>query len=212
MATSPPRPDQPFEPPPLEPCPPGQQAGDKPGRTRKRRLVPILAVAGVLAVIGAVALAGCQGRDRGSSTREDTPEASRSSSTQTVTTPTPVTYTVTATVPLDGGPNGVAVDPGTHTVYVTGGNAYGTVSVIDGSTHTVTATVPVGKFPGGVAVDPGTHTVYVTNSEDATVSVIDGRRTPSPPPCPSARPGRGGGGSEHPHRLRHQPAATTRCR
>jgi YVTN family beta-propeller protein len=71
-------------------------------------------------------------------------------------------------------PTGVAVDPGTHTVYVTnnGGNS---VSVIDASTRTVTATVPAGKNPEGVAVDPGTHTVYVTNSEDGTVSVIEHR-------------------------------------
>ena len=72
------------------------------------------------------------------------------------------TRTVTATVPVGKDPDGVAVDPGTHTVYVTN---FGddTVSVIDGSTRTVTATVPVGKDPVGVAVDPGTHTVYVTN-------------------------------------------------
>jgi len=66
----------------------------------------------------------------------------------------------------------VAVDPGTHTVYVTNNND-DTVSVIDASTRTVTATVPVGKKPGGVAVDPGTHTVYVTNFDDNTVSVIE---------------------------------------
>ncbi len=68
----------------------------------------------------------------------------------------------------------MAVDPGTHTVYVT--NIHdNTVSVIDASTRTVTATVPVGKQPGGVAVDPGTHTVYVTNIHDNTVSVIESR-------------------------------------
>ena len=54
------------------------------------------------------------------------------------------THTVTATVPVGKLPLGVAVDPGTHTVYVTN-DEDDTVSVIDGSTHTVTATVPVGK-------------------------------------------------------------------
>ena len=76
-------------------------------------------------------------------------------------------------VPVGTTPNAVAVDPSTHTVYVTN-NLPGTVSVIDRSTHTVTATVPVGYHPDGVAVDPGTHAVYVANSDSHTVSVIDG--------------------------------------
>ena len=71
---------------------------------------------------------------------------------------------------------GVAVDPGTRTVYVASTNPHSTngdrVSLIDASTRTVTATVPVGKGPRLVAVDPGTHTVYVVNG-DKTVSVID---------------------------------------
>jgi YVTN family beta-propeller protein len=67
----------------------------------------------------------------------------------------------------------VAVDPGSHTVYVAnlGDN---TVSVIDGSTRTVTATAPVGQNPWGVAVDPTTHTAYVTNLGNS-VSVIEHR-------------------------------------
>jgi YVTN family beta-propeller protein len=77
-------------------------------------------------------------------------------------------------VPVGEFPFGVAVDPGTHTVYVTNLHG-GTVSVIDGSTHTVTDAVPVGNGPGGVAVDPGTHTVYVTHFADGTVSVIEAR-------------------------------------
>jgi YVTN family beta-propeller protein len=87
---------------------------------------------------------------------------------------TPPTYRVTATVPVGNSASGVAVDPGTHTVYVTNRDD-ATVSVIDASTRTVTATVPVSKpfyGPEGVAVDPGTHTVYVTNY-GVTVSVID---------------------------------------
>jgi len=81
--------------------------------------------------------------------------------------------TVTDSVRIGTDPRGVAVDPGTHTVYVI--NFYDdTVSVIDGATRTVTATVPVGKDPIRVAVDPSTHTVYVINFYDDTVSVIDG--------------------------------------
>ncbi|WP_167470689.1 YncE family protein [Mycobacterium innocens] len=82
------------------------------------------------------------------------------------------THTVTTTVNAGKYPNGVAVDPGTHTVYVTN-SLNDTVSVIDGSTHTVTATIPVGKWSDGVAVDPGTHTVYVANNSDDTVSLIE---------------------------------------
>jgi len=86
------------------------------------------------------------------------------------------TRTVTATVPAGKYPQGVAVDPGTHTVYVTNlVGANNTVSVIDGSTRTVTATVPVGRNPNGVAVDPGSHTVYVTNYQSNSVSVIEHR-------------------------------------
>jgi YVTN family beta-propeller protein len=89
---------------------------------------------------------------------------------------TPPTYRVTATVPVGKWASGVAVDPGTHTVYVTNRDD-DTVSVIDASTRTVTATVPLGtgpdENPAGVAVDPGTHTVYVTNGGDGTVAVID---------------------------------------
>ena len=79
-------------------------------------------------------------------------------------------YTVTATIPVGSRPLGVAVDPATHTVYVT--NTWdGTVSVIDEATRAVTATIPVGTYPAGVAVDPAAGTVYVTNGTG--VSVID---------------------------------------
>jgi len=144
--------------------------------TRKRwRLMPIPVLTGVLAVIGAVVLAMFVSGCRGPSGGHGPTASSRSAAPSTGPGP----YRVTATVPVGKSPKGVAVDPGTHTVYVTDftttpASTPGTVSVIDGSTRTVTATVPVGKFPDEVAVDPGTHTVYVTNDDDATVSVIDG--------------------------------------
>ncbi|WP_310767721.1 YncE family protein [Mycobacterium sp. Z3061] len=129
-----------------EPPPHPPQASQQLNRTR-RRLVRILAMAGVVAVVGLFALLYY-----------------RSQAAKPVIPPT---------VQVDNGPYAVAVDPGTRTVYVTN-TKDNTVSVIDGKTRTVTATVFVGDYPTSVAVDPSTHTVYVANLHDSTVSVIDG--------------------------------------
>ncbi|MEU6586998.1 YncE family protein [Nocardia sp. NPDC046763] len=70
-------------------------------------------------------------------------------------------------------PQGVAVDPMTHNVYVANFSS-GTVSVLDGTTSAVTATIE--NIPGamGVAVDPQTRTVYVSDYADAgKVFVVD---------------------------------------
>ena len=80
-------------------------------------------------------------------------------------------YTVTATIEVGTTPGGVAVDPTTHTAYVTNIND-DTVSVIDEATNTVTATIAVGGGPLAVAVDPAARTAYVTNGGAGTVSVI----------------------------------------
>jgi YVTN family beta-propeller protein len=81
------------------------------------------------------------------------------------------TNTVTSTIIVGTEPAEVAVDPSTHTAYVTS-TTDGAVSVIDEATNTVTATITVGKEPAGVAVDPA-GTVYVANESAGTVSVID---------------------------------------
>ena len=149
--------------------------------TRERwRVVPIPVLTGVLAVIGAVVLAvflsGCQGLFGGQGPTASSRAAAPSASSRAATPSTGPTHRVTATVPVGRDPMGVAVDPGTHTVYVPTND--GTVSVIDASTRTVTATVAIGGGPRGVAVDPGTHTVYVTItsvSGNGTVSAIESR-------------------------------------
>jgi len=89
----------------------------------------------------------------------------------------------TVTVGNISGPEGLAVNPVTNTIYVvnTGDN---TVSVINGATcngkvtsgcDQTPAHVDVGRQGFGfVAVDPSTNLIYVSNSFDDTVSVIDG--------------------------------------
>ena len=143
-------------------------------RTRRQRLMTRLGTGG-LAVIGAVALAlsGCgspAGRQASTPSSSAPPGGTRSSSG-------PVKYELAATIPVGKGPGGVAVDPGTHTVYVVN-NSDDSVSVIDGGNKTVIATVPVAPGPYSLAVDPGTHTVYAGSSDPhggaGAVSVIDG--------------------------------------
>src|SRR4051812_17493421 len=148
-------------------------------RPRERwRLVPTPVLTRVLAVIGAVALATVVLSGCGSSGSAGP------------------THRATATVPVGKRPYQVAVDPSSHTVYVTNDDD-GTITVIDASTRAVTATVPAGQHPAGpipgtaapprpapapapagqhphgVALDPSSHTSYVTNYFDNTVSVID---------------------------------------
>src|SRR5262249_56594464 len=86
---------------------------DQPARERWRA-VPIPVVTQVLAVIGAVVLAvflsGCRGPSGGQGPAASSRSAAPSSGP---------TYRVTATLPVGKNPPGVAVDPGTRTLYVT---------------------------------------------------------------------------------------------
>lgn len=88
------------------------------------------------------------------------------------------TKSVVATVPVPR-PLHLAVDPGTHAVYVSSvemcGNACfgdGTISVIDGTTRTLVGTMSAGSGSGELAVDPATHAVYVAGTPG--ISVFDG--------------------------------------
>jgi DNA-binding beta-propeller fold protein YncE len=88
-------------------------------------------------------------------------------------------------VKVGAGPDGVAVDQATDTVYVVNNgpaNNGDTVSVIDGATcngtrhagcRQATATVKVGHGPFWIAVDQSAHTAYTANNTDSTVSVIN---------------------------------------
>jgi len=86
------------------------------------------------------------------------------------------------TTPVGNGPQPIAVDPGTHTIYV-GSMTDGTVSVVNaaicnvehpsGCDHTW-PTITVG-FPVlfGLALNPATHTLYVSNLNSDTLAVIN---------------------------------------
>ena len=183
--------------PPDRPAGPSRHQGpDKTGRASKRRLlIPAVIVASVLAYC-AVLLVGFLIRDRNPSS---TPEG-------TCEIPGSPGHIVTATISVHDMPFGVAVDPGTHTVYVA--NYRAKVSVIDGATHTVTASVPGSRrlwaVRGGRRIR-ALHTVYVANHEDGTVSVIDGATNTVSATVPVGKSAlRGGGRSGTDTGLRRQ--------
>ena len=96
-----------------------------------------------------------------------------------------------ATVRVAGSPTALAVDPATHSVYVSDLN-HAVVSIINGTTDKVTATIPVGDAPTAVAVDSSAGLVYVSNVPNVgvvsgpvplgTVTVIDATHNTVLPP------------------------------
>jgi DNA-binding beta-propeller fold protein YncE len=85
-------------------------------------------------------------------------------------------------------PFAIAVDQASDTIYtanLANGEGPGTVSVINGATCNGTdqsscgqtpATAPAGFGTNGIAVDQTTNHVYATNTEDASVTTIDGHK------------------------------------
>jgi len=71
----------------------------------------------------------------------------------------------------EDGRGGIAVHPGTGTLFVS--NAHSdTVSIVDGATYQVLDTVRVGNSPFGLAIDTQTKRVFVANRLSNDVSVI----------------------------------------
>ena len=93
---------------------------------------------------------------------------------------------ITASPNPGANPSGIAVDPATDTIYtanIADGEHPGTVSVINGATCNgqdtsgcgrSAAIAPAGFGAVGITINHRTHRVYVTNTEDTSVSVIDG--------------------------------------
>ena len=151
----------PTTPPPPHHFPPRPQSGPvASGGSRAPAIV--IGVIVVLVLIAGVAWV---------LTRDGTSSGTGPDDTSSSETSSP-TYAVTGTIPVGDGPYGVAVEPGTQTVYVVNGIS-NSVSVIDATTYTVTATIPVGLAPFGVVIVPETRTGYVTNFDAESVSVID---------------------------------------
>ena len=91
--------------------------------------------------------------------------------------------TLIGSVPVQNGNYYLAANPATDTVYVVNtcgpdpscsGQAFGTVTVINGTNNTVAATVTVQTFPEFLVINQVTNKIYVTNRNSNTVSVING--------------------------------------
>jgi len=86
------------------------------------------------------------------------------------------TNKITATTSFGSSDIGIAVDISTGKVFTTNAVGYpakGTVGILDQS-DTLLDTLSVGNVPYGIDVDFGTHLALVANTQDNTVSVIDG--------------------------------------
>jgi YVTN family beta-propeller protein len=113
----------------------------------------------------------------------------------TITTGTTISSSTNGLEPeeivVGSGPDDVAVNPNTNTIYVSSFDLdpdtrlaeNGTVSIINGATNSIVKKVPVNGAPTRVAVHPTTNTIYVSSyyvdpdtrlAENGTVSVING--------------------------------------
>jgi len=85
----------------------------------------------------------------------------------------PFNRSVVGTISVGSYPYGIAVEPGTTTLFATAGNN-DTVSVIDGATRSVSsfASLLSGTFPEGIAYDPSTNQVFVADWGNDSVSYM----------------------------------------
>ncbi len=76
-------------------------------------------------------------------------------------------------ISVGASPNGIAVNPVTHRVYVANQTG-GTLSIIDGENFSLVATPTLGTNPTGVGVQGQLNRIYVSNLSNNNVSVVDG--------------------------------------
>jgi DNA-binding beta-propeller fold protein YncE len=88
------------------------------------------------------------------------------------------TNSVTTSFPTFNSVGGLAVNPVTGKIYVSGRPNGGQVQIFDGTTFASRGTVSAGAVPGPMAVNPVTNKIYVANwgaeSVDNSVTVING--------------------------------------
>jgi YVTN family beta-propeller protein len=85
------------------------------------------------------------------------------------------------TLPVGRGPNGIAVNPATHTLYVATSED-NTLSVLDTATCNATTSsgcstsrlLRTGGFPQAVTLDQATDTIYISNGDSDSESVLNG--------------------------------------
>ena len=85
---------------------------------------------------------------------------------------------IAATMPLQGHPAQVVVDPGTHRLFVSSQNPDDRLTVLDGSVEPpkTIATVKVDFGDGNIDLDPSTHRLFVLAGQG--LEVVDGSATP----------------------------------
>jgi len=80
---------------------------------------------------------------------------------------------VARTIALPSAPTGLALSPDGAHLYVTFGQAQGTVGVVEVASGKVAATIPVGHTPVAPVVSPDGKRLYVCNRFHNNVSVVD---------------------------------------
>lgn len=83
-------------------------------------------------------------------------------------------HLVATTLPWGSGLRALAVDPGTHQVFVLDPQL-GVLAASDlGNPLGPMTLVPVGAGPRAIGLDPASHQVYIANAGDGTVTVVNG--------------------------------------
>src|SRR2546426_2417967 len=73
-------------------------------------------------------------------------------------------------------PLAVAVNPNNNMIYATDPGTNNQLDIFNGRTNTIVGTLPTGNQPLDVAVNPNTDSISVTNTNDRTMTAIDGKR------------------------------------